>query len=241
VFRKPDASGGFVVVQRSPWWRLLPWVIAVLWPVSLLGVYGWASARAVPALAAAEASLRELREQFDAQAAALEQALQGEATARRSDQISRAANTELQATLAEREEEVAGLRADLAFYESLVGATGPRAPLRVHAARFQPEAAGSWRYTVTLTQNLNRAAITRGTLRFSVEGVREGRLVQLAWGDLVPAAQRAGQAFSFRYFQRLEGSIVLPAGFTPQRVKVSLSGPSGAVEQSLPWQADGES
>src|SRR3546814_19579440 len=47
-------------------------------------------------------------------------------------QISRDANRDLQGTLAERDEEIAGLRADVAFYERFVGATGQRRGLTVH-------------------------------------------------------------------------------------------------------------
>lgn len=235
-----DSSSGYVIVQRTPWRRARPWLVLVLWAASLAGMYLFAIARAVPAMATVEGSLRQLTRQFEAQGQDLEQALQAEATARRSDQISRAANTELQATLAEREEEIAGLRADLAFFENLVGATGPRAPLRVHEVRFQAEAGGGWRYTATLTQNLNRGAITRGNLRLAIEGIQGGKLVRLGWTDLSTTAPSEGQPFSFRYFQRLEGSVALPAGFTPQRVVASLSGPSGGVEQSLPWQTAGE-
>ncbi|MFX5839876.1 DUF6776 family protein, partial [Acinetobacter baumannii] len=78
------------------------------------------------------------------------------ATLARSDQISREANRDLQSTLAERDEEIAGLRADVAFYERLVGATAQPKGLAVHAAEFRREGAGTWRYQVTLTQSLNR-------------------------------------------------------------------------------------
>ncbi len=55
------------------------------------------------------------------------------ATLSRSDQISREANRDLQSTLAERDEEIAALRADVAFYERLVGSTAQRRGLAVHA------------------------------------------------------------------------------------------------------------
>ncbi len=51
---------------------------------------------------------------------------QKQATLEASDRISRAANTEVQSSLAERDEEIAGLRADVAFYERLVGSTSQR-------------------------------------------------------------------------------------------------------------------
>ena len=116
---------------------------------------------------------------------------------------------ELQASLAEREEEVSGLRADVAFYERLVGATGQRRGLSVHEAVFAPEEGGTWRYTVTLTQNLNRGAISKGEARISVEGVSSGRLRSLPWETLVQKPGAPGQPFSFRYFQQLEGSVML--------------------------------
>ena len=128
------------------------------------------------------------------------------------------------------------MRADLEFFERLVGATGQRRALSVHSAEFQPEAGGSWRYSVTLTQNLNRGAISSGGMRFAVEGVAAGALKKLDWATLRQTDKAPGQEYSFRYFQRLEGSIVLPAGFTPQRVVFTLDGGNGRLETSLPWQ-----
>jgi hypothetical protein len=155
------------------------------------------------------------------------------ATLKRSDQISRNANVGLQQTLAEREEEVSGLRADVDFYERLVGSTGQRQGLRVHEVKFEQEAGGTWHYTVTLTQNLNRGAISKGGMRFAVEGVRAGKLERVAWDELLQTKNAPAKPFSFRYFQQLDDSVMLPPGFTPQRVKVSLS---GGQEQDFPWQ-----
>ena len=44
-----------------------------------------------------------------------------------------------------------------------------------------------------------------------------------------------GQTYSFRYFQALEGQVMLPPDFTPQRVRVLLDGEDVAVEQSFDW------
>jgi hypothetical protein len=139
--------------------------------------------------------------------------------------------------LAEREEEVSGLRADVAFYERLVGSTGQRLGLRVHEAKFAPETGGTWHYTVTLTQNLNRGAISKGSMRFVVDGVRAGKLGTVKWEELVQTPNAPGKPFSFRYFQQLEDSVMLPPGFTPQRVRVTLQGNAGTVEQTFTWDA----
>jgi hypothetical protein len=214
--------------------HLLGWMVfaAVAWVLSTAATWWLATRVAMPAPVAgvagappAAASAEESKEQRARR--------QQVATLKRSDQISRNANIGLQGTLAEREEEISGLRADVDFYERLVGSTGQRQGLRVHEARFEPEAGGAWHYTVTLTQNLNRGAISKGGMRFAVEGVRAGKLQTIKWDELLQKPNAPAKAFSFRYFQQLEDSIMLPPGFTPQRVKVSLS---GGVEQSFPWQ-----
>lgn len=233
---RPDDSA-FVVVPRRPGERLRRAALWLGWPLSLLLLALWMQHRAGPGAVALRAEHAELQKRHAALVAELEGHKQQAATLARSDQISRAANLDLQQTLAERDAEIAALRADVQFFERLVGATGQRRGLGVHEARFHPEAGGSWRYTLTLTQNLNRGAITRGRMRFAVEGVIAGELATLDWERLRQAPGDPGQDYAFRYFQTLEGSIVVPADFTPQRVRITLDGGGQAVESTLPWAA----
>src|SRR5688572_11251678 len=157
-------------------------------------------------------------------------------TLSRSDQISREANRDLQGTLAERDEEIAGLRADVAFYERLVGSTSQRRGLSVHALRMQPQNDTAWHFTTTLTQNLNRGAVSTGQLTMTIEGTRAGRLEKLAWADLRQQPEAPVVGYSFKYFQQIEGDVFLPPGFVPVRVAVRLAPQSGAaVEQSFTW------
>jgi hypothetical protein len=226
----------FLIVPHRPL-RRIGWIfLAVLWPASLVLAWNYASGLAAPDLSGARGQLLQVRQLAREQAATLKELRQQQATLKRSDQISRDANVDLQTTLAEREEEISGLRADVDFYERLVGSTGQRHGLRVHEASFAPEAGGTWHYTVTLTQNLNRGAISKGEMQFSVEGVRAGKFATVAWGDLLQKPGAAGKPFSFRYFQQIEDSVMLPPGFKPQRVRVKLRGNGEEVEQIFPWQ-----
>ena len=50
-------------------------------------------------------------------------------------------------------------------------------------------------------------------------------------------AETANQKFAFRYFQQLEGAVMLPAGFSPQRVRIALKGPFGGIEKSFSWES----
>src|SRR5690554_2381960 len=170
-----------------------------------------------------------LRQQVDA----LEQRV---TTLARSDQISREANRELQRALAEREEEVAGLRAEVAFYERFVGSTAQRRGLTVHELNLRPGEGRVWHFAATLTQNLDRGQASEGGVTLAIEGTRNGRLEQLGWADLRQQDEAPPVAYSFKYFQQVQGDVVLPDGFTPVRVTVRAAPDRGsAVEQSFPW------
>ena len=154
----------------------------------------------------------------------------------RSDQVSRQANNDLQGTLAERDEEIAALRADVAFYERFVGSTAQRHGLSVHALQLRPQQGGAWHFTATLTQNLNRGAVNSGRLTVSVEGSHGGQLQTMTWVDLRQQADAPGVAYSFKYFQQVEGDIMLPPGLQPIRVTVHVDPARGAdVEKSFDW------
>jgi hypothetical protein len=177
------------------------------------------------------AQLRDLQRQ-------VESLQQRNATLGRSDQITRDANRDLQGALAERDEEIAGLRADVAFYERFVGSTAQRRGLAVHELKLQPQTEQAWHFTATLTQNVNRGAVNSGRLQILVEGTHDGALQRLAWAELRQQANEPGVPYSFKYFQQVEGDLVLPEGFQPVRVIARLMPVNGpATEQSFTWAA----
>jgi hypothetical protein len=176
------------------------------------------------------------RAQLAAQQSRIDELEQRVATLGRSDQVSRDANRDLQGTLAERDEEIAGLRADVAFYERFVGSTAQRHGLAVHQLQLQAQQGPAWHFTATLTQNLNRGAVNSGRLTLAVEGSRGGKLQRLDWAQLRQQPDAPGLDYSFKYFQQLEGDILLPAGLQPIRVIARLVPARGApVEQSFTW------
>ncbi|MET0288422.1 MAG: DUF6776 family protein [Pseudoxanthomonas sp.] len=177
-------------------------------------------------------ALNEARQQVQA-------LTQRQATLTRSDSISREANRDLQNTLAERDQELADLRADVAFYERLVGPTDQRKGLTVFSSEFANRGDAGWNYQIVLTQTLNRGAVSEGQMRLAVEGLRNGKLTTLDWNALQGQVVAPAQGYSFRYFQQLEGRLLLPDGFTPRRVKVSLRGQDVAVERDLDWKVAG--
>jgi len=220
----------FVPPASRPPRRWLLIVIAVLWICSLALVWWCAVRWASPHLASVKAENVRLR----GQSSQLDDLSQQVTTLKRSDDISRTANQELQTSLSERDEEVSALRADVAFYERLVGTSGQRRGLSVHSVKMDQDTNGSWHYATTLTQNLNRGKISQGDMTLQIEGAKGGKLQTLEWNDLLQKPAAPPQPFEFRYFQKIEGNV-LPPGFTPNRVRVYLRSEGTTIQQVFPW------
>ncbi|MGQ4582657.1 DUF6776 family protein [Lysobacter sp. F60174L2] len=226
----------YVIVPRAPDRRPVFRVAMTLgWALSLVLAWMAASWYVAPQLPGISASLQTTRAQLQQARARVRALDQRQATLERSDQISRAANHQVQQELAARDQQIADLKANLAFYERLAGATRKPKGLSVHSAEFLPEAGGTWHYELMLTQSLNRGAVSTGQLRFVVEGVKDGKLATVDWNRLHQRDDAPAQAYSFRYFQQLKGSVMLPEGFVPQRVRVSLRGENASLDQAVAW------
>jgi hypothetical protein len=158
------------------------------------------------------------------------------AVLKRSEQVARTAVADLQQSLGDREEEIDGLRADLAFYGRLVGGE-KREGLAVHGIRLTPvPGSRAWNFVATLTQNFKRGQDTRGRLTLAVTGVRAGKLAALDWEALTEHEHAPGLEFAFKYFQQIRGTIMFPEGFDPNRIRVRAEGDWGHVEQDFPWE-----
>ncbi|MDP1698284.1 MAG: hypothetical protein Q8L45_10975 [Xanthomonadaceae bacterium] len=232
----PRLPRQFVIVPSRPQQRLLLLAIAVLWLGSLLVVWLVSARHAATELPVAQREAHRLHQELQTAASQIELLRQNTSTLKRSDEISRSANQSLQQTLTEREEEIAQLRADVAFYERLVGNSERRKGLNVHSVQVTSQNNGAWHYSITLTQNLNRGKVSKGELRMRVDGTQNGRLQTLEWPALVQDKDAAAQAFAFRYFQQLEGILMLPSDFAPSQIRISLRSDGSTQEQAFPWQ-----
>ncbi len=156
------------------------------------------------------------------------------------EQQQRTASTALAAlrtSMGARDAELQALKRDQALYARLSGIEGAHSGLGVHNLTLSPvRGTEAWNFVVTLVNTAENADVARGTLSLAVEGVRTGRLVTLKWQALAGRRPADGLPFAFKFFQQVTGSLVLPAGFVPNRVVVTLVPRGGAaVSRSLPW------
>ncbi len=226
----PAPPPRYVVRTRLPGHRRF-WLLAAL-PAVLLLVLAFAAGRwsagAGPrtpprANAQALAELSRLRQQ--------------RVMLLRDRQVTRIATDALRRSLADRDAEIESLRADLAFYTRLIGGDERAPGLSVAALRLHPvPGTRGYAFTVILLQTARGGRAVHGRLTLALQGVQGGRAVRVGWPQLVARAQHDGLPFAFKYFQPLHGMLVLPPGFVPARIEVTLKPAGGsALSRDLSW------
>jgi hypothetical protein len=194
----------------------LQWCGAWLASLLLTGSLVWLFSHQDSPLARNSSSERAAKNQ-------VEDLKQQVANLQRAAQVDDIATRSLRGTLAQREEEISGLRADLGFYSRLVGGDAQRQGLKLQEVKLKPIVGSrGWSLDLSLTQNAKRGDETTGSAVASVEGLRGSQVVQLDWAALGDATQKDGLPFRFMYFQQLQGTIVLPADFRPTQLRIRI-------------------
>lgn len=143
----------------------------------------------------------------------------------------------LKSTLASRDSELQKLKQEQTFYAKLIGIDGDRSGLGVHSIALTPvKGTDAWNFVATLVNTAENADAARGNLTLSVEGVRGGKLVSVGWSSLAGTNAREGIPFAFKFFQQVNGAFMLPKGFLPNRIDVTLQPKGGAaITRKLDW------
>ena len=225
VVRRHDDTG-----QRRLWWWLgAAWLASLLLTGLLVAML---SGHASTAATVAQGDPRKLLGEIEA----LKQQV---ANLQRAAQVNDIANKSVRGTLAQREEELSALRADLGFYSRLVGGDAQRQGLKLQEVKLQPIVGSrGWNLSLSLTQNVKRGDESTGNVLVSVEGLQNNKVARLDWPALGNAAQKDGMPFRFTYFQQLHGSMVLPADFRPTRLRIHVQPASGEpLDRAVAWSA----
>lgn len=156
----------------------------------------------------------------------------------RSTQIEREAYKRLEGTVNELRAQLSEQEEELTFYRGIISPKNANAGLRIDDFELGEGAQpNSYHYKLVLTQVLNNSVAVSGTVDIRLEGTVEGKeklvdIKEISVGD-TPSLK-----FRFKYFQNLEGDIVLPEGFIPGKIIVKVI-PRGSkhkrLEKSIDW------
>ncbi len=200
-------------------------------------VFGWACYEAGVRLSGDhQQALTALRAQLKGLQAQRATLLSQLAVLRRSNEVERLASEQVRQTLSGLEAQVMSLNKQLAFYKNIVAPSTMKPGLRVQDLRLARAGSdGRYHYTLVLIQVRGDSRLAKGRVEFTVQGSQGGRELNLSSTQL---GIKGPIRFSFKYFQRLEGDLVLPEGFQPSQVEVGVRPQTrklGPVHRRFAW------
>lgn len=154
-------------------------------------------------------------------------------------EIDREAYKEVEGSLSSLQAKIQEQRDAIAFYRGIVSPADGKSGLRVQDLKLtRGKAEREFNLRLVLVQAMQHDRKVSGDVNLSVEGSENGVETSYTFMQLIPAEADKGWAFSFRYFQDFDRQLVLPDGFTPERIRVEVRSKTrsiASIEESFAW------
>jgi len=140
----------------------------------------------------------------------------------------------------ELKQHIAGLEADIALYRGLMAPNEDERGIRIGEITVNAtNVPGRYRYRIVVQQVATDHPLLNGAARVQVVGRREGELLRVPLYQLSEELETDDIRLRFRYFQNIEGELMLPSDFTPEHLEVvaeSTGTNAKRVEKRMDWQ-----
>lgn len=156
----------------------------------------------------------------------------------RASQVDKKGYSEVERSLRQAQDEILELKQEVAFYRGIVAPGEAASGLNITS--FRVTSIGeqrAYRFKLVITQLKTNNRMVKGNVRISLEGIRNEQQVKLGLKDISGGALDKLK-LRFKYFQNIEGEIVLPVGFLPSRVRVEVmpAGKGGTrLKKTFDW------
>ncbi|MAT52605.1 MAG: hypothetical protein CMK32_15610 [Porticoccaceae bacterium] len=131
---------------------------------------------------------------------------------------------------------------ELAFYRNLMAEDDEVAGLEVDSLTLRPGSEPtSYQYRILVRRKSTGVEPVDVWVSLNIEGNRDGQVVSLPFNEADLSRQRDSLTIRFKYFKVLRGTFLLPEGFEPKRVVLSIiekNDPSSLRIADFPWRVE---
>jgi hypothetical protein len=121
---------------------------------------------------------------------------------------------------------------ELAFLRGIVSENPDKTGLRVQKFKLEPGMEENrFNYHFSVSQVINSGTTAKGKIHIKLEGVQDEQAVTLGLKDLTGGKLR-NHKMRFRFFQNVEGTLILPDGFVPVKFVIELE-PEGKKKDKV--------
>ena len=150
----------------------------------------------------------------------------------RAQEIDRHAYDQVDNLMKEQQSELLELKEEVIFYRGIVGSSDQVRGLQLLSFRLESNGGErNFRYRLILNQLEKSNRVIKGRVQLTLIGIQGDAQIELPHASITKKEGK-GELFRFKYFQELDGDIVLPDGFVPLRIKVKASS-SGKKPKSI--------
>lgn len=146
---------------------------------------------------------------------------------------------DVEASLTELQTKIQEQRDDIAFYRGIVSPADGKSGLRVQDLRLtRGKAEREYNIRLVLIQAKRHDRKVSGEVKLSIAGELNGVETTYTYAQLLSDKTQKQWSFSFRYFQDFDRQVVLPDGFTPERVDIEVRSRTrsiASIEESFSW------
>jgi len=223
-----------VIKQQHRWHREIALLLGLLVLLAAFALGYFLGTQAVytnlglgpgEAYASSEPALQKIQQEFE------DQQVQGE--------LDRVALGMVRQEIAAQKEQIANLEEGLRFYKGLMAPEEIAQGLSLRKLELlATDTSGRYIFRLVVQQEALKHPVLKGTLQVEVFGLLGAEAKSYPLADLSDALDTNTITLRFRYFQSIEGELVLPEGFTPQgfRVVARASSPRKVeLREQFPW------
>ena len=187
---------------------------------------------------ALQAAYDNIQQQFNESSQENAKLREDVAAMKQSAAIDKRAYNDVDGSLKSMQKEVLELKQQVAFYRGIVSPTQGAAGLNITSFKLNKlgEDAG-YHFKLVLTQVKQNTRIIRGKASILIDGLDNGRPMQLDIASLT-GKSKPDLELRFKYFQTIEGDMVLPNGFVPSSILVDLKASGGdqnTIKRTFNW------
>ena len=163
------------------------------------------------------------------------------AKAQRNSVIDSTASQQIQLGLAAKENEIRELKEELSFYKSVVSPQGQEKGLNINSFSLQSSPGNPQlvKFQLVLTQIGNNNRPAKGMVVIRLQGKEGDAQKTLEWWDIRSESNVGRPSFNFKYFERIEGDILVPSSFSAENILIKVLPESdrlSSIQQSYSWQ-----
>ncbi len=157
-------------------------------------------------------------------------------------EIDSRANEEVRQTVESLQDQIAQFQEEIKFYKGVMLPNAQEKGLRIERLDMVgTNVPNRYKYKLLLTQVVDKHEFVQGGVEIALLG-RDGNTEAALSLSELNEAQTDAIGFRFRYFQNIDGELLVPSGFEPREVMIVArsSGKNGQrLEKKFNWQLSG--